>query len=338
MQEARSEAHVTSAARDETKPGLLTGSLIEALGAFFIVLAGFGVTMLNPQGGFGPGFAFGLAFLVVIAAFGRLSGGYFNPALTLGLAMAGKTPWRAVLPFIVAQTVGALAAASFFWLIFTTHPQEIQIAGLFSTAANGYAENSANAFPLASILLVEVVATALLTAVVLGSTGRLASRAAAPFAIGLSYAVLLTALAPLDNGGLNPARSLAAAVFAEPLALQQVWLFWVAPLLGALIAGLLYRSVELGQRVSAEKTHDDGGARDDVEPDTHPAAPAVAGSAVAAAASHHEGHNAPAKRDGETGTDEARTFFEDSSPEDPAQPNGNDNDDNDAGQTRHSQG
>ncbi|GAB3532383.1 hypothetical protein GCM10027403_04540 [Arthrobacter tecti] len=336
MQEARSEAHATNAARDETKPGLLAASLIEALGAFFIVLAGLGVTMLNPQGGFGPGFAFGLAFLVVIAAFGRLSGGYFNPALTLGLAMAGRTPWRAVPPLIVAQTVGALAAASFFWLIFTTHPQEIQIAGLFSTAANGYAENSSTQFPLASILLAEVVAAALLTAVVLGSTGRLASRSAAPFAIGLSYGVLLTALAPLDNGGLNPARSLAAAVFAEPWALQQVWLFWVAPLLGALIAGLLYRSVELGQRVSAEKSSDDV-SRHDVAPDTRPAAPAVAGSAVAAAASHHEGHNAPAMRDGEPGTDEARTFFEDSSPEEPAHPIGNDNDD-DAGQTRHSQG
>lgn len=248
MQPVNQDAAIADTELSDRGTSLLTRSLFEALGSFLVVLGGLGVTMLNPQAGIAPGVAFGLALVAAIAAFGRLSGGYFNPALTLGLAMAGRLSWKPVLPFILAQVLGALAATALFWLIFSAHPQDIQTAGLFSAAANGYADHSSTQFPLASVLLIEVAAGALLAAVVLGSTGRRASGTAAPFAIGLAYAVLLTALAPIDNGAINPARSTAAAVFAEPWAAQQLWLFWLAPLLGALIAGLLYRSFELGKR------------------------------------------------------------------------------------------
>lgn len=274
------EASVTGPVYEEQRPGLLTGSLLEALGSFLVVLGGLGVTMLNPQAGIAPGVAFGLALAAAIVAFGRLSGGYFNPALTLGLAMAGRLSWKSVLPFILAQVLGALAASGLFWLIFSAHPQDIQIAGLFSAAANGYADHSSTQFPIAGVLLIEVAAGALLTAVVLGSINRRASRSAAPFAIGFAYAVLLTALAPIDNGAINPARSTATAVFAEPWAVQQLWLFWLAPLLGALIAGLLYRSVELGSR-SRQSVSAPG--KDSEGPD-HAPGEAAAGSAAAAAA------------------------------------------------------
>lgn len=273
------EAAVTGSEYEDKRVGLVTGSLLEALGSFLVVLGGLGVTMLNPQAGIAPGVAFGLALAAAIAAFGRLSGGYFNPALTVGLAMAGRLPWKSVLPFILAQVLGALTATGLFWLIFSAHPQDIEIAGLFSAAANGYADHSSTQFPIASVLLVEVAAGALLAAVVLGSTGRRASRAAAPFAIGLTYGVLLTALAPIDNGAINPARSTATAVFAEPWAVQQLWLFWLAPLLGALIAGLLYRSFELGSR-SRQSASASG--KDSDRPDSAPGE-AAAGSAAAAA-------------------------------------------------------
>ncbi len=233
---------------------LLTGSLVEALGAFLVVLAGLGIGMFNPQAGLAPGLAFGLALVVAITAFGHRSGGYFNPALTLGLAMSGRIGWKTVLPYVLAQLIGALAASGLFWLILSAHPGQIQINGLFSSVANGFADHSQNQFPLASVLLVEVVAGALLTAVLLGATAKWASRAAAPFAIGLAYAVLVVMLAPIDGGAINPARSTAAALFADGWALEQLWLFWVAPLLGAVIAGLLYRSIELGSRVR----NDDG--------------------------------------------------------------------------------
>lgn len=278
-----------SNARDGAKgPGLLIGSLIEALGSFLVILAGLGVSMLNPQAGIAPGLAFGLALVAAIAAFGRLSGGYFNPALTLGLALGDRIPWRTVLPYIVAQLVGALAAAGLFWLIFSAHPQQIDVPGLFSAAANGYAEHSSTQFPLASVLLVEVAATALLTAVVLGTTGRGASRAAAPFAIGLAYAVLLTALAPIDNGALNPARSTATAVFAEPWALQQMWVFWLAPVLGALIAGLFHRSFELADRARREGNHEG-----DPEVGDRGTAAGSAAAAAARAAHHDDTHSDP---------------------------------------------
>lgn len=241
----------------ETTYGLVARSLSEALGSFLLILAGLGVSILNPQGGMAPGLAFGIALIAAIIAFGHVSGGHFNPAITLGSAIAGRTRWISVLPYVVAQVIGGLAAAGLFWLIFSSHPQQLQTTQLFSNVANGFGDHSALQFPLSSAFLMEVTAAALLTAVVLGATGRLVNRAVAPFAIGLAYAALLTLLLPITNGSINPARSTAAAVFSEGWALEQLWLFWAAPLLGALIAGLTFRSVEFAGRGTDGKTEAD---------------------------------------------------------------------------------
>ncbi|UYB35069.1 aquaporin [Arthrobacter koreensis] len=223
--------------------GILGRSIAEAAGSFLLVLAGLGVSFFNPSGGLSAPLAFGLVLAAAMVAFGYISGGHFLPTITLGSALAGRTSWKAVLPYIVAQLVGALFAALILWVSMTGHPQIPETQPFFAAVANGFAENSATQFPLAGALLTEVIAAALLTAVFLGAGTRLSSAASA-FAVGVTYAALLTFLVPITGGSINPARSTAVAVFAEPWAIQQLWLFWVAPLLGAAITGLIYRSID----------------------------------------------------------------------------------------------
>ncbi len=238
---------------------LVARSLAEAAGSFLLVLAGLGVTILNTQTGVQPTLAFGLALIGAIVAFGYVSGGHFNPAVTLGSAIAGKTSWISVLPYLVAQVVGGVIAAVFIWLLLSANQQFAgSVQALFAVSANGYAEHSPTQFALSSAFLAEVVGTAIFVAVVLGAMSRTATgslrNAGGPFAIGLVYAALLTFLLPISNGSLNPARSTAAAIFSESWAIEQLWLFWVAPVLGAAIAGLIYRSSELfGGRTTGAK-------------------------------------------------------------------------------------
>lgn len=224
--------------------GMGVRSAAEGAGSFLVVLAGIGVTTLNTDAGIPPVLAFGFGLLAAMIAFGHVSGGHFIPALTLGSAIAGRTPWRSVLPYVVAQVVGAVAAAGLLWLILSANGQLPDSTTLFTVGANGFGEHSAVQFPLASSFLAEVVATALLVAVFLGATARFASRSVAPFAVGLTYAALLTVLLPITNGSMNPARSTAVAIFSEGWALEQLWLFWAAPVVGAVLAGLIYRSAE----------------------------------------------------------------------------------------------
>lgn len=242
-------------------PGLLARLGAEALGSFFIVLAGVGIALYaafsNVGGGLAIALGFGIALLASIVAFGAVSGGHFNPAVTLGACLAGRTPFRDLLPYWLAQVVGAaLAAAVLYLTIPTGLPALVSQTGdgsrrsLFSGTANGFGENSPLArlssgqaeFSLVTALLVEVVATAVLVGVILGATDRRAHKAHVPFAVGLSYTVLLLVAVPVTNGSLNPARSLATAIFSEGWAFEQVWLFWAAPLLGAAIAALVYRA------------------------------------------------------------------------------------------------
>ncbi|WP_051477256.1 aquaporin [Arthrobacter sp. Br18] len=225
--------------------GLGVRSAAEGAGSFLVVLAGIGVTTLNTDAGIPPVLAFGFGLLAAFIAFGHVSGGHFIPAITLGSAVAGRTPWRSVVPYIVAQVLGAVAATGFLWLILSANSQLPDSTTLFSVGANGFGEHSAVQFPLTSSFLAEVVATALLVAVFLGATARLANRAVAPFAVGLAYAALLTVLLPITNGSMNPARSTAAAIFSEGWALEQLWLFWAAPVVGAVLAGLIYRGADL---------------------------------------------------------------------------------------------
>ncbi|WP_051427430.1 aquaporin [Arthrobacter sp. H20] len=294
---------------------LVTRSLAEAAGSFLLVLAGLGVTILNTQTGVQPTLAFGLALIGANVAFGYVSGGHFNPAVTLGSAAAGKTAWASVLPYIVAQVMGGLAAAVFIWLLLSANQQFAgSVQALFAVSANGYAENSPTQFALSSAFLAEVVGTAIFVAVVLGATSRTATgvlrNAGGPFAIGLVYAALLTFLLPITNGSLNPARSTAAAIFSEGWAVEQLWLFWVAPVLGAAIAGLIYRSTDLfgGRKHAAPQ---DTAAPQEDTTETEIDAPTAADRYPAGHTRTGETGN-DGNVDRPAGTDEARTFFDES--------------------------
>ncbi|MHA7238389.1 aquaporin [Arthrobacter sp. TMS1-12-1] len=225
-------------------PGPGARSVAEGVGSFLVVLAGLGATMLATEAALQPSLVVGFAVVAAMIAFGVVSGGHFNPAVTLGSAVAGRTAWTSAAPYVVAQVLGAVAASGLLWLVLSANPQLSDIRGFFSSAANGFDEHSPAQFPLSGVFLLEVIATALLVAVFLGAGSARARRDLAPFAVGLTYAGLLSFLLPVTNGALNPVRATAAAVFAESWALQQLWLFWAAPIVGALIAGLVFRSVD----------------------------------------------------------------------------------------------
>ncbi|WP_046528895.1 aquaporin [Cellulomonas sp. FA1] len=242
-------------------PGLLARLGAEAFGTFLLVLVGLGVALYsafsNTGGGLGVALGFGIAALAGIIAVGRVSGGHFNPAVTFGACLAGRTSFKDLLPYWLAQVVGgALAAAVLFLTVPAALPglvsqgAQTSTRTFFSSVANGYGDHSPLAtlsggqaeFGLVVALLVEAVATAVFVGVILGATDRRANKQHVPFAVGLALAVLLLVATPVTNGSLNPARSLAAAIFSDGWALSQVWLFWVAPLLGAAIAALVYRA------------------------------------------------------------------------------------------------
>jgi aquaporin Z len=240
------------------RPSLAVRLGAEAVGSYLVVFVGLGVmlySVLFGTGVLGVALAFGLALLGAAVAFGHISGGHFNPAVTIGAAIAGRTPWRDVVPYWLAQLVGAiLAAATLFLTVPASLPgllgAESSVRTFFTGTANGYGEHSQlarvsqgeHAFDLVPALLIEIVATALLVGVVLAATSRQVHHALAPVAMGLTYAVLLLLAGPVTNGGLNPARSTAAAIFSESWALGQLWLFWVAPVVGAALAGLANRA------------------------------------------------------------------------------------------------
>ena len=289
--------------------GLVGRSVAEAAGSFLLVLVGLGVAFFNPSGGLSAPLAFGLVLAAAMVAFGYISGGHFLPTITLGSAMAGRTDWKSVLPYIVAQVVGAVFAALILWVSMTGHPQIPDTQPFFSAVANGFAENSSTQFPLAGALLTEVIAAALLTAVFLGAGTRL-SAAASAFAVGVTYAALLTFLVPITGGSINPARSTATALFAESWAVGQLWLFWLAPLLGAAIAGLIYRSLDLSgtAAVDAVEVYEEEYLDEDTDADQAPltiaktpAAPAAGPDTVPEAAAGD-----PRSKERE----EARGFFD----------------------------
>ncbi|WP_028044977.1 MIP family channel protein [Cellulomonas sp. URHE0023] len=242
-------------------PSLLAKLGAEAFGTFLLVLAGLGVALYLGVSGVSSalavGLAFGLAVLAGAVAVGHVSGGHFNPAVTVGAAIAGRTAWKDVLPYWLAQLFGATAAAA---VLFTTIPDKLPSLlaqgaeatkqSFFSGVANGYEEHSPLAvasqgqvsFTLVSALLIEIVVTALFVGVILGATDRRATSVSAPLAIGLALAVLILVAIPITNASLNPARSFAAAVFSESWAWKQLWLFVVAPIVGAALSGLVYRA------------------------------------------------------------------------------------------------
>jgi len=249
-----------------TGPSLVARLGAEVFGTFFLVLAGLGVALYASStfaatgggtGGLGVALAFGVAVAGGAAAVGYVSGGHFNPAVTFGAALAGRTAWRDVVPYWLAQIVGgAIAAAVLFISVPSKLPAAVAQDGkgsarnFFSAVANGFGEHSplgvgsqgAVQFSLLAALLVEAVATAVFVGVILGVTDRRSKSVVGPFAIGLTLAVVILIAMPVTNASINPARSTAAAIFSEGWAFKQLWLFWVAPLLGGAIAGLIYRA------------------------------------------------------------------------------------------------
>ena len=218
----------------------------EFAGTTVLVFAGVGTGIFATQV-IDSALGFGLGLLAVLVAFGHVSGGHFNPAVTLAAVVSGRTPAKVALGYVVAQVLGALVAVGMLWAVLMTLIDASTTAQALGAVANGYGENSTSQAGWSTVLLVEFVATTLFVLVVLGSAAPRANAVLAPVAIGASFAFLLTILAPFDGGSLNPARSTGTAVIGGVESLSQLWLFWVAPLLGGLVAGLIYRVVDLGR-------------------------------------------------------------------------------------------
>ena len=211
----------------------------EFLGTFVLVLFGCGAAVLAGKhiGFAGISLAFGLSVFVMAYAVGHISGGHFNPAVTIGLATAGRFGWREVVPYILVQLIGATAAAGVIYMIATGVASGTVDVGTF--AANTYGE-----YTLTAALITEIVLTAVFLIVILGSTAKEAFSKFAGAAIGLSLTAIHLVSIPITNTSVNPARSTSQALFAtDPAALAQLWVFWVAPIAGAVIAGLIWKLV-----------------------------------------------------------------------------------------------
>lgn len=218
----------------------------EALGTFWLVLGGCGSAVLAaafPQVGIGlhgVSLAFGLTVLTMAFAIGHISGSHLNPAVSLGLWAAGRFPGRELLPYTAAQVLGALAAGAVLYVIASGAPG-FDVAKGF--AANGYGEHSPGGYALSAALITEVVMTALFLVIILGATDARAPAGLAPIAIGLALTLIHLISIPVTNTSVNPARSTGVAVYVGGWAVQQLWLFWLAPLLGALLGAGLYRFI-----------------------------------------------------------------------------------------------
>ncbi|WP_200807878.1 aquaporin [Demequina sp. NBRC 110056] len=231
-------------------PSVVARMIAEAGGTFILVFMGVGAALFSSVIGWGTlGVAFGFALGVMIAAviFGGISGAHLNPAVTVGVWLAGRFSGRDVAPYIIGQVVGAAAAAGLFSLLVSTNELYDQLGTtreFIGTASNGYGEHSPTQFDWLPAGIIEIIIAALLVGVVLAATSvtNKAGAAAAPFAIGLTVGFLVLVAIPFTNGALNPARATGTAIWSDPWALQQLWLFWVAPIIGAAISGLLYRA------------------------------------------------------------------------------------------------
>jgi len=215
----------------------------EFLGTFWLTLGGCGSAVLAaafPELGIGllgVSLAFGLTVVTGAYAFGPISGGHFNPAVSLGLVAAGRMPIARLPGYVVSQVAGACVAAAILYLIATGKPG----AELGGFAANGFGENSPGRYGMTAALITEVVMTAVFLLVILGATASRATSGMAGLAIGLCLTLIHLVSIPVTNTSVNPARSTGPALFAPQWALDQLWLFWVAPLAGAVIGALIYR-------------------------------------------------------------------------------------------------
>lgn len=248
------------------RPSTVSKFAAEFLGTFVLVFGGCGsatiaATAVTANGfpagiGFaGVALAFGLTVVAMAYAVGHISGGHFNPAVTLGVTLAKRLSWGEAGMYWIAQFLGGIAAGAVLFAVMSGKPEWSIAAEGFAT--NGYGELSPGGFSLLSVLIIEFVLTAIFLFVILGTTDGRAAVGFAPLAIGLTLTLIHLVSIPVSNTSVNPARSLGVAVFAGADALAQVWAFFVAPLAGAAVAGLLYNTLfGESRQVEADETAD----------------------------------------------------------------------------------
>jgi aquaporin Z len=216
----------------------------EFFGTFWLVFGGCGSAVMAAAfpdvgiGLLGVSLAFGLTVLTMAYAVGHISGGHFNPAVTLGLWAGGRFPTGEILPYWAAQVLGAILAAAVLYIIASGQPEFSLSSGF---AANGFGENSPGGYSLGAALVAEIVLTFFFLVIIMGATDSRAPAGFAPLAIGLALTLIHLISIPVTNTSVNPARSTGQALFVGDWALAQLWLFWAAPLIGGAIGGLAYR-------------------------------------------------------------------------------------------------
>jgi len=230
---------------------MLRKLLAETIGTFWLVLGGCGSAVISANFGgdgnplgiglLGVALAFGLTVLTGAYALGHISGGHFNPAVSFGLWAGGRFPASGLLPYIVAQTLGAVLAGFVLWQLAHGNGTTVDttVPGAFAT--NGYGSMSPGGYSMTAALLSEVVMTAMFLVVIMGATHPKATASAAPIAIGLALTLIHLISIPITNTSVNPARSTGVALFTGGLPLAQLWFFWVFPIIGGIIGGALYR-------------------------------------------------------------------------------------------------
>ena len=222
----------------------------EFIGTFWLVLGGCGSAVLAaafPEVGIGllgVSLAFGLTVLTMAFAFGHISGCHLNPAVSIGLWSGGRFSASEVGPYIAAQVAGGIAGAAVLYIIATGQAGFDVTAGF---ASNGYAEHSPGGYSLIAALVTEIVMTFMFLIIILGATDKRAPQGFAPIAIGLALTLIHLISIPITNTSVNPARSTGVALFQGGWAVSQLWLFWLAPIVGAILAGTVYRWFEAGE-------------------------------------------------------------------------------------------
>jgi aquaporin Z len=217
----------------------------EFFGTFWLVLGGCGSAVIAAAfpdvgiGLLGVAFAFGLTVLTMAYAVGGISGGHFNPAVSLGLAVAGRFDFKNLIPYWIAQVVGAIVAAAVLYLI-ASGKADFTAGGF---ASNGYGDLSPGKYGLVAALVTEIVFTAFFIMIILGATSASVPAGFAPIPIGLGLTLIHLVSIPVTNTSVNPARSTGVALFAETAALGQLWLFWFAPLIGAVLGAIIWKSL-----------------------------------------------------------------------------------------------
>lgn len=220
--------------------------LAELFGTFWLVFGGCGSAIFAagiPELGIGfvgVSLAFGLTVLTMAYAVGHISGGHFNPAVSLGLWAGGKFSTKEILPYIISQVVGAVLAAGALYVIVSGKASFETVGGF---AANGYGDLSPEKYSLGSAFVAEFLLTMFFLLIILGSTNERAPKGFAPIAIGLGLTLIHLISIPITNTSVNPARSLSQAIFADGAYLSQIWLFWVAPIAGAVVAGFIHKAL-----------------------------------------------------------------------------------------------